>query len=160
MANKAIPTALKLVRGVPGCRKPPADEPMPEVSLMRPPSYLDPIAVGEWEHTGPMLARMGLLTEADETLFAGYCMVVSDLVRINDAMAACGHAMVAIKTNVDGTGHESVEAKTNPLIVQRRQALTQLRFYCQEFGMTPSARGKMSIPDSGKVDPRTKYLNG
>ena len=160
MANKVVPTSLKLVRGNPGRYPLTKDEPKPEVSLMKPPSYLDPLAVKEWEHTGPMLARMGLLTEADETLFAGYCMVVSDLVRINDAMAACGHAMVAIKTNVDGTGHESVEAKTNPLIVQRRQALTQLRFYCQEFGMTPSARSKMSIPETGKVDPRKKYLDG
>ena len=160
MANKVVPTSLKLVRGNPGRYPLTKDEPKPEVSLMKPPAYLDPFAIEEWERTGPMLVRMGLLTEADESLFAGYCQVVSDLVRISNAMAACDHAMVAIKTNVDGTGHESVEAKTNPLIVQRRQALTQLRFYCQEFGMTPSARGKMSIPDSGKVDPRTKYLNG
>lgn len=155
-----VPTALKLLRGNPGKRPLPSGEPRPAAVEPQMPGYLDPIARREWKRTAPRLVRLGLLTEADGELFGGYCQTVSDLARINKAMRACGYKMLAEKHTVDGAGNEHLEVKTNPLVIQRRNALAQLRYFCQEFGLTPSSRAKIQVPARGESDPQEDFLNG
>jgi P27 family predicted phage terminase small subunit len=105
------------------------------------------------------LAGLGLLTEADGAAFAGYCVAHSELVRLNKAFKDCGYQVIAEKHTVDGAGNEHIEIKNSPILVQRTKTLQVIRMYCQEFGMTPSARGKMSVPGAEGSDPQEDFLN-
>jgi P27 family predicted phage terminase small subunit len=67
------PTALKILRGNPGRRPLNHDEPQPEVTLPDPPADLTGHALAEWKERGPILFRLGLITESDVPAFEGYC---------------------------------------------------------------------------------------
>lgn len=66
------PTVLKLLRGNPGKRKLPVNEPKPAVGA-RPPSWLPLAARREWDAMAPMYLRLGLLTELSAPAFAELC---------------------------------------------------------------------------------------
>ena len=65
------PTAIRILRGNPGRRALPKDEPKPEAARsLDPPAWLDDAARAEWIDKAGMLDRLGLLTEADLDAFA------------------------------------------------------------------------------------------
>ena len=144
------PTALKLIHGEKNKDRIRKNEPKPRPVSPGVPSHLDPIARREWKRLAVVFGRLGLLTEIDGASFAGYCIAHSTLVRINRALKDCGYKMLAEKHTVDGAGNEHLEVKANPLIVQQRLALMAIRSFCTEFGMSPSSRGKISVPGAGE----------
>jgi len=62
-------------------------------------------------------------------------------VRVSRALKKCGQKMLCEKTTVDMDGGTNIEVKQNPLVVQKRQILAQMRGYIAEFGLSPSSRG-------------------
>lgn len=72
MPRERIPTTLKLLRGNPGRRPLPKDEPQPALGA-KPPAWLSEVARREWDRKAPMLEKLGVLTEADEDALATYC---------------------------------------------------------------------------------------
>ncbi len=168
MANRAVPTSLRLLRGNPGKRPIPAGEPKPAAIAPPMPSDLDPIARREWRRLAPTFVRLGILTAVDGMAFAELCTSYAAATRIRMALKKCGYKLLAEKTSFleketkDGRSDEvmAVELKINPLFAQQRLASLALRFWCQEFGTTPSARGKIQVPGGGEVDPQEDFLNG
>jgi P27 family predicted phage terminase small subunit len=168
MANRNIPTPLKIIRGNPGRRPISKTEPKPKRILPKMPTDLDPIAKKEWKRLAPIFYRLGILTEVDGMAFAALCTSTAAVIRINQALAECGYKVLAEKTSFlekkgdAGRSDEvmSVEVKINPLYAQQRLALQTQRFWCQEFGVTPSSRGKINVPDGGDADPQEDFLNG
>jgi len=168
MANRAVPTALRLVRGNPGRRPLPANEPKPRNIAPPMPEHLDPIAQEEWKRLEPIFLSSGILTELDGLAFASLVSAYAEVVRYDMALKECGYSMLAIKHSfIEKSGGEGrsdelmvVEPKGNPLYAQRRLATTALRFWCTEFGVTPSSRGKISVSKSKKSDPGEDFLNG
>jgi len=158
--RKPVPEALKLLRGNPGKR--PLNKRAPNPRRVEPemPSFLDKDARKEWRRVAPTLVRLGVLTEVDGTLFAGYCELVSGLAQCNRALKKCGNKMLTEKTTVDMDGGTNIEVKQNPLVVMKRQLIQQIRPYCTEFGMTPSSRAKIQVPGLQSVDPQEDFLNG
>jgi P27 family predicted phage terminase small subunit len=150
MRGQRKPTALKLIEGEKNKDRINKNEPKPRPISPMVPSHLDPVARREWKRLAPMFGRLGILTEIDGASFAGYCIAHSTLVRINRALKDCGYKMLAEKHTVDGAGNEHLEVKANPLIVQQRLALMAIRGFCTEFGMSPSSRGKISVPGAGE----------
>jgi len=168
MANKAIPTSLRLVRGNPGRRPLPADEPQPNRKAPPMPDHLDPLAQEEWKRLEPLFLEMGILTEVDGFAFSSLVSAYAEVARYDMALRECGYAVMSLKHSFmekegrDGRSDEvmAVEPKANPLYSQRRLAMTCLRFWCNEFGVTPSSRGKIAVPKGKKVDPGEDFLNG
>lgn len=72
MPRERIPTTLKLLRGNPGRRPLPKNEPQPAVGA-QPPPWLSEVARYEWLRKAPMLEALGVLTVADEDALATYC---------------------------------------------------------------------------------------
>jgi P27 family predicted phage terminase small subunit len=168
MPNPRVPTSLKILRGNPGQRPLPEGEPKPLVVEPKMPSDLDPLAKKEWKRLAPIFLRLGTLTEVDGIAFAALCSASAALQRINKALKACQYRVLAEKTSFleksDGKGRSdevmSVEVKINPLYAQQRLALLALRYWCGEFGTSPSSRGRINVPSVKNVDPQEEFLNG
>jgi len=163
-----IPTALKLLRGNPGKRPLPEGEPKPARKAPPMPGDLDPIAKREWRKLAPGFVKRGILTEDDGMAFSSLCTSYATCVRIRMALKECGYKVLAEKHSFlekksdNGRSDEvmAVELKINPLYAQQRLSLDNLRFWCSEFGTTPSSRGKINVPVGTEADPQEDYLSG
>lgn len=129
------PTALSLVRGNPGKRALPKNEPTPEVSEPDVPEYLPEIAKTEWRRVCPLLAALGLMSAIDLQVLAAYCACCSDE---QEAMAKQAGKATVLKTH-NGNFVQS------PFISMIRQARADKVRYMGELGMTPSSRAGMDI---------------
>jgi P27 family predicted phage terminase small subunit len=109
-----------------------------------------------WKRLAPMYVRLGLLTEVDGEAFTALCEASAALTRIRRAIRKDGYKVLSERQVVKvGKGDEEVEvaagiARANPLMNLQRDALNMLRFWCHEFGVTPSSRGKINVPGGGK----------
>lgn len=169
MANRAIPTALRVLRGNPGKRALPESEPKPQAIEPEMPQDLDPIAKKTWKRLAPTFVRLGILTEIDGLSFAELCMAEAHCIRIRKALKACSYRTLGIRHSFleqeskDGSRTNevmAVEAKINPLMRQYRSASDALRFWCQEFGATPSSRGRVKVQGIKEPDPQEAFLDG
>lgn len=167
----AIPDALKILRGNPG--RSTLNRNMPTPSRIEPemPTFLDADARREWRRLAPRLVQLGMLTEVDGLIFAGYCELVSELTRVNRQLKKCkGNLLVdkvvEVYTEADEDGKmqrcERVEQRQNPLIVIKRNLLNQIRSYCTEFGLSPSSRNRLVVPQGPQPVPDADeaFLNG
>lgn len=149
--RKPVPTALKALRGNPGKRPLPADEPRAEAKLPKPPPELSDAAKLEWKRTGRKLLRLGVMTELDAAQFAAYCqqyaMWLETIGRIN-------------KTGVllkDGKGGFVL----NPLVRLARDLQFAYTRALAEFGMSPVSRTRVqAVPQADETDPFEALLRG
>lgn len=123
-----------------------AREPKPRKKIPHCPKHLDKWAKAEWKRMAPILLRLGVLTEADGTALAAYCQLYS--------------RWVQLENRIQNVGDFMLEDKQHPLIVASRQTLQLLRSFCTEFGMTPSARGRMVAPGEKEDDDFSGILDG
>jgi P27 family predicted phage terminase small subunit len=128
------PLKLKLLRGNPGCR-PIKPEPQPRSAkeCPLPPAHLSEYARCEWHRIGPELHRLGLLTVLDETSFAAYCCAYGHW-RMAEELLSREDLLVA------GERH----GVANPLLKIAAQAARDLIRFGAEFGLTPSARARVT----------------
>jgi len=132
------------------------------------PRDLDPIAKKEWSKLAPGFVKRGILTEDDGMAFSSLCTAYAACVRIRMALQECDFKMLTEKHSFleqkseEGRSNEvmAVELKINPLYAQQRLSLDSLRFWCSEFGTTPSSRGKINVPMGTESDPGEDYLSG
>jgi P27 family predicted phage terminase small subunit len=150
MANRPKPTHLKLLQGNPGKRAMNQNEPRPEPGLPVAPDHLSPAAKEEWESMGKQLLQLGLLTMIDKAAFAAYCVCWARWREAELAMQATGPVI----RSPGGT------PMLNPFYCVANQALNQMRAYLTEFGMTPSARSRLSIKSGDQADPLEGFLFG
>jgi P27 family predicted phage terminase small subunit len=134
------PTAFKVLNGNPGKRALPTAEPKPDLAEPFMPAWLDAEARAEWRRIVPILLNMGVLTIADGAALACYCQAYS---RLGQALKELedGSTFVSPKTMVE-------HAKPAVQVVQ--QCMVTIKAFCQEFGMTPSARSRMTVASDEK----------
>lgn len=130
-----MPTALKEARGNPGKRALNPDEPQIEAALPDAPAWLDPDALERWSIIAPQLERYGLLTRIDADALAAYCQVWARWKKAEQAIAQYGQV---IKTTAGN-------AVQSPYVGIANKALTHVRAFESEFGMTPSSRSRVKI---------------
>lgn len=128
------PTALKVLRGNPGKRPLPKNEPMPDANEPHMPAWLDEDARAEWRRIVPILLKMKVLTVADGAALAVYCEAYSTMGQALKTLHQDGPTFISPKTSVE-------HARPEVGIVQ--QCRMHIKAFCQEFGMTPSARSRM-----------------
>jgi P27 family predicted phage terminase small subunit len=129
------PTALKVLDGNPGRRPLNHDEPKPRPVAPACPAWLAPEAKREWRRIAPVLERLGLLTEIDGAALAGYCQSYARWRQCQEAIQRDG------LTFETATGYLA----PRPEVAIGNKALAEVRAFCVQFGLTPSARSRMQL---------------
>lgn len=106
------------------------------------PSFLGQAAKKEWHRIANPLYDAGLLRGVDRSLLAAYC----------DAYGTWVEMVIDLKREdpVNVTDKNFMQA--NPKIKIANQAKADMLRLAKEFGMTPSARGRIVADDSGKTN--------
>jgi P27 family predicted phage terminase small subunit len=140
--RKPKPQIIRHLEGNPGKRRLNNREPSPPAGIPRCPKYLDDEAKAEWFRTCKVLKDMGLLTLADRTALAAYCVVYSRWLKAEEQVQKFGPI---VKSPEKGFPLKS------PYLVIADQALETMRKFMIEFGLTPSSRSRIHVPDGGQA---------
>jgi P27 family predicted phage terminase small subunit len=100
------------------------------------PTWLHREAKREWRRIVPHLEQLGLLTQVDRAALAAYCQLY----------ARWWEAERAIREHGLTQETESGYVTQRPEVGIANTALTQMRRYLVEFGLTPAARTRIDAP--------------
>ena len=129
--RKPKPTALKKLEGNPGKRPLNDLEPLPQVTMLRCPNWLETEAKKEWRRLAPVLISAGILTSADAVPFAGYCQAYARWREAEEQVSRLG--MVYKEKDTE-------RVRPNPYIAIARAAFAEVKSLAAEFGLTPANR--------------------
>lgn len=138
--RKPKPTALKQLEGNPGHRPLNTNEPKPIGKMPRCPSWLEDEAKREWKRMGKVLEDMGMLTEMDMAAFAGYCQAYARWRAAEEFITQHGDMVRTPNGYLQQVPQVSI-AQTNLKILLK---------FCEQFGMTPSARSRIVVGSDKK----------
>lgn len=143
--RKPKPTELKVLQGNPGKRKLEKNAPKaPPIEDSTPPAFLDKLAKEEWERVIPGLLKIGVITQADVMILAGYCQYYSRWVQAEDAVQKEGMTYHTYTK----TGDEVI--RKNPNVEIAKMASAEMRAFATEIGMTPSTRTRVHGKEADK----------
>lgn len=140
------PTALKKIEGNPG-RRPLNDAEPQFLSLVadEPPGWLDEIGREHWLYHAPLLAKAGVLTEADASLLAAAAEQWSVYRRASAATKG--------KTNRTLVGFNRFGERVPRIEVGiARNALMAYLALMREFGVGPASRSKVKVEKPQEKD--------
>ena len=147
--NKPKPTVLRILEGNPGKQPINENEPKPDTNIPDCPDWLEQEAKNEWIRIVPELHRLGLVTKIDITAIIGYCQSWARYVENEKYLTANDTVMVA----------DSGYMQVVPQVGMAQKYLKLCQSFMQEFGLTPSSRGRMSIPgQEDEEDPLEEML--
>ncbi len=151
--RKPTPTNLKILRGNPGKRPIPQNEPKPEPIAPECPDWLCEDAKAEWERIAPQLERLGLLTEVDMAAMVGYC---ESWAQYKKAMQFIHkHNEVYPIKNKDGSVKYLQQV---PQVSIANKALANIRAAGSQFGLSPGDRGRLQVPGAAEDDDPMEQL--
>jgi P27 family predicted phage terminase small subunit len=135
--------ALRILEGGRGHR-PIKTPPEPPQAAVRCPAWLDAEAKSEWRRVAPMLAAMRILTALDIAMLTCYVQAWSELREATDVVQRRG------KTFTTPSGYR----QQRPEVGIAHRAMLNLRLFCGELGMSPSARMRLATDgrDGGEID--------
>ncbi len=137
--RKPKPTALKVLEGNPGKRPLNTKEPKPKSNAPKCPTWLEGEAKKEWRRMSKQLELMGLLTEVDMAAFAGYCQAYARWKEAEEFISKHG---TIVKT-------PSGYWQQVPQVSIASNYLKLMGKFCEQFGLTPSARSRLVADKSG-----------
>ncbi len=137
--RKPKPTAIKRLEGNPGKRPLNKNEPQPPVpeSVPRAPRHLNHEAKREWRRMIKVLMGLGLYTDVDRAALAMYCQAWGRWVVAERRLAEEGEVLLT------ATGYHY----QNPWRSEANKAQELMRKLISEFGLSPSARSRLSVPE-------------
>jgi P27 family predicted phage terminase small subunit len=146
--RKPVPTTLKVLRGNPGKRPLNHNEPKPTLGAPGCPTWLVTEAKAEWRRIVPKLDELGMLTKVDRAALATYCEAWATFVYAQREVHTHGILITEVETiSIDGRVIYCRTTK-NPAIIVARDAANLVRQFCAEFGLTPSARTRLELPEA------------
>jgi P27 family predicted phage terminase small subunit len=119
-----------------------------------PPIFLDEYALEEWDRLGPGLFGVGIFYKVDLAAFSAYCVAYSTFRHAQEAMNKIASKKGAVNSLVSVTAKGNTVQNT--LVGIRNVAARDMVKFASEFGMTPSARAKISADTAG-VKPKGKF---
>jgi P27 family predicted phage terminase small subunit len=135
--RKPKPTVIRILEGNPGKRAFNDHEPVPPPGMPNCPEYLDDEARAEWFRTAKVLHDMQLLSMADRTALAAYCVAYSRWIHAEQQVKKYGSI---VKSPEKGFPMKS------PYLCIADQAMEAMRKFMVEFGLTPSSRSRIKVP--------------
>jgi P27 family predicted phage terminase small subunit len=154
--TKPKPTKLKVLEGTRKDRVNQSEPSPPKVAPECPKWLLDE-AKAEWNRMAPILEQMGLLTSIDKAAFAGYCQAYAKWRGAEEFLKEHGTTYKIPKRGKDGKVI-SIYMAPFPEVAIARASLEQVRQFCVEFGLTPSSRGRISLPSNNDLDDEFEKL--
>lgn len=150
--RKPKPTDLKKLEGNPGNRPLNNNEPKPNTAVSACPDWLEDEAKAEWARMGKILVDMGVLTEVDVAAFAGYCQAYARWKEAEEFLTQHGSIVRTPNGYLQQVPQVSI-AQTNLKIMLK---------FCEQFGLTPSARSRIVANQSVEetTDEMEKLLRG
>lgn len=136
------------------------DEFQPEVEIPTFPSWIWPEAKKEWKRISTELERYGLISRLDRAAMVLYCQAWAKMVwaenQLSRAMKRAEEARSAAEANGEEyTGGDGLMVKTangnftySHHWVVGRHAASEVRRYLDLFGLSPSARSRVSASDN------------
>lgn len=131
--RKPTPTALKIMRGNPGKRALPKDEPTPPSGATAP-DWLSPLAAEHWPTIARQLEDAHVLTVIDAPALALYC----------EAFARWKQASAHVLQHGEVIESPMGVMKQSPHLQIANKAHDQMTKMLIEFGMTPSSRSRVT----------------
>lgn len=160
------PTHLKLVEGNAGKRPINTREPKPKRSRPAPPSHLTPDGKKIWVEVVAELDGISILTTVDVFAIEVLVSALEDHRAANAAIARARRAYAAdMKAKreplytIDGRFYHTTTQsgdkmlRANPAIAMKSDADKRIRGWCAEFGLTPSARTRLTVGTGGGTNP-------
>ena len=150
--RKAIPSKIVNLRGgVRHTHKPPRDqEPKPPEKMPACPSHLDDMAKIEWQRCGDILMTIGLMTELDMAVLAGYCQAYSEWARATIEVPKKGPVWIEAKTGLP---------RLNPWLRVAREAYDRMIKAAVLLGLSPSSRASLKVEKPKVPDAGDEFLN-
>ena len=144
------PTALKVLEGNKGKQKLNTREPKPlPVHSIKVPEWLSKYAKEFWRKYVPMLVRLGLYTEADE----------SAMILLSESYADFRECLLV--TQADGRTFLTEKEYTvqRPEVAILRKARKDMESLLAHFGMTPASRSRLMVNLSKEMGDFEKELD-
>lgn len=174
MGRPPKPTRVKELHGNPGRRKLNESEPQPQRKRPRCPEWLDEQARKKWDKLAPELDRLGLLTVVDGDTLAAYCQAWAEFAISTKTLAEEGRVCrfpVVVKEKkvheVNGQREEVLQDKiigwkltAHPAVLQQRSAWRAIKDFAALFGLDPSSRSRLSVPDGSSESDELKAFLG
>ena len=154
--RKRKPTNLKVLHGNPGRRQLPKREPKPKAGIPKPPARIagNPIALAVWDEFAAELDAMQVLTLADRAALAVLVSAYCDWLEADDAIEE--HGLTQTRTTKGGDSY----AAPRPEVAIRSDAWKRYKSMLVEFGLTPSARTRISANPAQKASRLEEFLGG
>lgn len=147
MGRAPKPTRLKVLEGTFRKDKAPKNEPSPRPVAPKKPSWLTGAGGRLWKKLAPKLLELGLLTEIDGEALAALCLHY--------------HLMTEAAKSIKKEGITTIDERglprKHPLLQVLRDNSTAMKGYLLQFGLTPSARSKIDLPELDEMD-ENEYL--
>ncbi len=141
--RKPLPTAVKRLRGNPGKRALNKNEPLPKAGIPPCPDWLSDLARELWGELAPQLDALGILTIADGPALAGLCECYAEFRHARADVLKHGETYWSVSE--DG----SKMKRKNPSVEIASDSFKRWVRMLSEFGLTPSARSKLSLSPAG-----------
>lgn len=124
-------------------------EPVTPPNLPAPPSHLTETERAKWNEVGSQLVKLGICSDLDamalELLIRSYCGMCDAADELAD-----GDLVVEVG--------ESCTPMANPLVGIVAKQLATLKWCLTQFGMTPSSRTSIRLPETQQIDPMQALL--
>lgn len=139
--GKPVPTALKIIRGNPGKRAMPKNEPQPEAGAT-PPEWLGKYGLAHWAEIAPQLEKVGILTVMDAQALGDMCF----------AYQKWREAVDKETNSVSYVTAQSGFPVLAPWVTEGEKQRGIWRKLQAEFGMTPSSRSRVTVSKAPKKE--------
>ena len=153
--RKKIPTKIKIIRGTFRKDRAPEREPEPEVvrDVPRPPPDLPPAGKKVWKKLADELVDKKVLTVVDLPALEVCCLNYGLFKELRKAIHRKIEDPITGKLRKQTLAEYMLgrNSQTMPEYVQMTKAFMTFKAYLVEFGLTPSSRARLNIPE-GKED--------
>lgn len=157
MSRKVIPVSVQLAKGNPNRltkyeiekRKEAEESLKPKMDDIQIPKWLDTVGKNEWKRVSKELEELNLLTNVDTTALGMYCDAYSK------------YQLATKKINKEGMFIEYTNKAGATNVIEHPAVKAQVKYaelikkMCNEFGLTPGARAKMTLPKKEEIKEET-----
>ena len=157
-ARETKPTKLKLLTGTARAHRINPHEPQPKVARPKAPGHLTEAALAEWDRIIVELVALGILTNLDRGALAAYCQAYGRWSAAEKALARMAdHDAVTDGLIVKTKSGNLIQ---NPLVGAANKAMADMVRYAAEFGLTPSARTRVTGMSDAAPNPFAAFDEG
>lgn len=122
---------------------------MPKAGCPKCPSFLHPYAKDEWSALKPELDRLGLVTLVDRGVLAAWCQAWAEFRIATEILHEEGRTIHGGKAGI----------KMHPAVTMQRSAWKAMQAFAALFGLDPSSRSRLKLPEKVEDDPMAVFLD-